>query len=380
MIYYPRALESVIPNLLVPGKVLVLLGARRVGKTMLLDRLTSSLQVDALILNGEEMETAHLLETRNIEHYRRLIGHHTLLVIDEAQKIPDIGRIAKLIIDSHPDLRMLLTGSSAFDLYQQVGEPLTGRKRTLQMYPLALSEFLARDDYVTIRSQLPARMVLGSYPEVWQYPDKKEQVAYLKELAADYLLRDILQYNGIRNADKIKSLLRLIALQVGKEVSTNELAKQLALNKATVEKYLDLLTKVFVLIKVQGFSRNLRKEISKMSRWYFLDTGIRNVFAGNLSDLNVRTDAGALWENYCISERIKFLAYNGISANYYFWRTYDQQEIDWIEELDGKLSAFEFKWKKKEAKMPGGWHRAYPNSSFEVIHPENYMDGFAFAE
>jgi len=267
-----------------------------------------------------------------------------------------------------------LTGSSSFDLYQQAGEPLTGRKRTLHMYPLALGEFLAQDDYITTRSRLADRLVLGSFPEVWQLQDRREQTAYLKELASDYLLKDILQYNGIRNAAKIRDLLRLIALQIGREVSHDELAKQLGLNRITVEKYLDLLTKVFVLVKVEGFSRNLRKEITKMSRWCFLDTGIRNVFAGNLNDLAVRTDVGELWENYCISERIKFLAYKGLSPSFYFWRTYDQQEIDWIEVTDGSLSGFEFKWSKRAGKAPGSWQRAYPEASFMVIHPENYIE------
>ena len=374
MVYYPRALEMMIPHQLVPGKVLLVLGARRVGKTMLLNRLISGLQEDVLLLNGEDMETAHLLEMRSVEHYNRLIGTHSILIIDEAQKIPDIGLISKLIIDSHPNLRMLLTGSSSFDLYRQAGEPLTGRKHVLQMYPLSLGEFLAQDNYFITRSRLADRMVLGSYPEVWQLQDRREQITYLKELAADYLLKDILQYDGIRNAMKIRDLLRLIALQTGREVSHDELARQLGLARKTVENYLDVLAKVFVLVKVEGFSRNLRKEITKMSRWYFLDTGIRNVFAGNLSDLAVRADTEELWENYCISERIKFLNHKGLSPSFYFWRTYDQQEIDWIEVTDGNLSGFEFKWSKHRVKAPGGWQRAYPETSFTVIHPENYIE------
>ena len=277
------------------------------------------------------------------------------------------------MIDSNPDLRMLLTGSSSFDLYNQTGEPLTGRKRTFYLFPLALSEFLAQSDYITAHKLLAARMIYGSYPEVWQYQEKHEQIAYLKELANYYLLRDILQYEGIRNATKIRDLLRLIALQTGSEVAYDELGKQLSLHRATVEKYLDLLTKQFVLIKVEGFSRNLRKEIAKRSRWYFIDTGIRNVFANNFAELEFRTDVGALWENYCSSERGRSLSYQGIHVNCYFWRTYDQQEIDWIEEGDGKLNGFEFKWKAQKTRAPGGWQKSYPQASFQIIHPDNYM-------
>ncbi len=372
--YFSRKLESIVPGLLRPGKVVLILGARRVGKTVFVNQLLKSYENDILLLNGEDAVTARLLAERSIAHYRHLIGSKTLLVIDEAQKIPEIGAIAKLMIDHLPKLRILLTGSSCFDLNHQLGEPLTGRKNTVFMYPLSVSEFMQREDYVQVRSNLAERMVFGCYPEVWHYQDRTARIAYLKELATDYLLKDILQYEGIRNASKLSSLLRLVAFQIGKQVSYDELGRQLGLNKNTVEKYLDLLTKVFVLYKVEGFSRNLRKEISKSSRWYFLDTGIRNLFAANFNDLALRPDGGELWENYCISERLKWINYNNHLVNYYFWRTYDQQEIDWVEESGGKLNGYELKWAKSKSKVPAAWRKAYPNAGYEIIHPDNYLD------
>ena len=357
-----------------PGKVIMLVGARRVGKTMLINGIAEMFAKEVLLLNGEDLSTASLLENRNIEYYRRLIGGKTLLIIDEAQKIPDIGAIAKLMVDHLPLLRIILTGSSAFDLHQGASEPLTGRKITLQMHPLAVQEFSAVENMIESAGRLGDHLIFGCYPEVWQYPDKTQKIVYLKELATDYLLKDIMHYDGIRNASRMQNLLRLVALQSGREVSYDELGRQLGLNKNTVEKYLDLLTKVFVLIKVGGYSRNLRKEVSKSSKWYFADTGIRNVFAANFNELSQRNDIGALWENYCVSERFKFISHQNMHTYFYFWRTYDQQEIDWVEERDGRLFAYEFKWAPGRYKPPIAWIRAYPDASFEIVHRDNYYD------
>lgn len=372
--FFPRVLETTVCEALRPGKAVLLLGARRVGKTVLVQRIAERFASTTLLLNGEDYTTFALLKTRSIDRYRRLIGTKTLIIIDEAQKIEGIGAIAKLMIDEIPGLRMILTGSSAFDLSHRFGEPLTGRKITFHLYPLSHLEFSQSESILETTSRLEERMIFGGYPEVWQYTDRQARILYLKELAQDYLLKDILQYEGIRNAAKISDLLRLIAFQVGKEVSYDELGRQLGLTKNTVEKYLDLLTQVFVLFKVRGFSRNLRKEVSKSSRWYFYDTGIRNTFTTNFNDIPLRLDAGELWENYALAERLKALEYRRIIANTFFWRTYDQQEIDWIEEREGRLFAYEMKWRDNKVRVPVAWSKAYPDAVFTVIQPDNYTE------
>ncbi|MBN2355409.1 ATP-binding protein, partial [candidate division KSB1 bacterium] len=316
---------------------------RRVGKTVIIERLANVHAGESLLLNGEDLEAQALLSERSVASYQRLIGDKTLLLIDEAQKVPGIGAMVKLMVDHFPQLRIVLTGSSAFDLYQDLGEPLTGRKITLRIHPLALEEFRSTENLLETQNRLAVCMIFGCYPETWHYQNPKDRISYLKNLASDYLLKDLLQYDGIRNTAKLQNLLRLIAFQIGREVSFDELGRQLGLNKNTVEKYLDLLIKVFVLIRVGGFSRNLRKEVSKSSKWYFVDNGVRNVFAANFNELSLRNDTGELWENYCISERLKAISYRDVLAWYYFWRTYDQQEITWVEERSGGLHGYEFK-------------------------------------
>ena len=374
MIYFNRILEHNIIEALKPGKVVLVIGARRVGKTVLIKKISEQYSAKHLFLNGEDFDTQVLLEKTSISNYRNLIGTNKLLIIDEAQKIDNIGNICKLIVDNISDVQVLLTGSSAFDLKNRFGEPLTGRKITFQLYPLAQSEFSQKENLIETMARLDERLLFGNYPEVWQIEDSKARISYLKELTEDYLLKDILLYEGIRNAGKLQKLLRLIAFQIGKDVSYHEIGRQLGMGKNTVEKYLDLLTKVFVLYKVEGFSRNLRKEISKSSRWYFYDNGIRNVFAANFNPLQLRQDTGQIWENFIISERIKFLSYQMDYGNTYFWRTYDKQEIDWLEERDGHLHGYEMKWGKHKVKAPAAWKRAYPEASFEVIHPGNYLE------
>lgn len=373
MIFYPRILLHQSIQALKPGKVLVIVGARRVGKTALIKQIAEQYRDEVLFLDGEELTTSEILQSRDSVYYRRLLNEKTLLIIDEAQKVENIGSIAKIMIDHIENLRIILTGSSSFDLVNRSGEPLTGRKLTLQLFPLSQEEFAGRESLLESRNNLEEKLVYGCYPEIWQTRIRNDRLLYLKELTSDYLLKDIFQYNGIRNADKIKNLLRLIALQIGKEVSLDELGRQLGLSKNTVEKYLDLFTKVFVLFRVSGFSRNLRKEISKSSRWYFMDNGIRNVFAANFNLTPQRQDIGQLWENYVLSERVKYLHYHANYAFYYFWRTYDQQEIDWVEDKDGRLSAFEIKWKMGKEKVPAAWKKAYPDADYKVIDQDNYL-------
>ena len=369
-----RKIESVILESLVPGKVVILLGARRTGKTVLLKKIVSMISEPGIFFNGEDFEVQRLLENRSIANYERILGTTKLLVIDEAQKVPEIGKILKLMIDSIPGLRIIVTGSSAFDLTGKLGEPLTGRNRTFRLFPLSEQELDPLYGITEKRAALEERLVFGSYPEVISIPNREAKVNYLKELVNDYLLRDLLSFEGVKNAGVINNLLRLVAFQAGSEVSMSELSSNLGIARNTVEKYLDLLSKVYVIFKVEGFSRNLRKEITKNAKWYFYDNGIRNTLVANLNPLGLRSDTGSLWENFIISERIKFQEYQNVLSNNFFWRTYDKQEIDWIEERGGKLFAYEFKFNKEKAKFPIAFSEAYPESEFRVISANNYHE------
>ena len=375
MIILDRIIRDQILRSLVPNKVIVLLGPRRVGKTVLVNQVIETLKEPYLLLSGEDFTTLDLLERRSIQNYKNMLGKTRMLIIDEAQKIPDIGNKLKLMIDHIEGLKILITGSSAFDIGNYVGEPLTGRKKTFNLYALSEEELNQIENRIEKRDNLRTRLVYGNYPELIHLIGNEERADYLKEVINSYLLKDILAFEGIRNSDKIFGLLRLIAFQIGGEVSLQELGRQLSMSKNTVEKYLDLLTKVFVIHKVGGFSRNLRKEVTKNSRWYFYDNGLRNLIIANINPIEQRNDIGMLWENYMIGERLKYQSYHKMVVNNYFWRTYDQQEIDWVEERGGKLYGYEFKWNsKREAKIPGAWKKEYTDSEFEVINQDNYLD------
>ena len=370
-----RYIRNTIIESLIPNKVIVLLGARRTGKTELLKMILEEVTHNYLFLNGDDFTTHDLLLPVTTENYNTLLADKKLLVIDEAQKIPDIGHKLKLIVDTVKGIHILVTGSSAFDLTQKMGEPLTGRKLTFHLFPLAQVEYNAIESPVETKSKLPVKLVYGNYPELLHHPSPEAKSTYLQELVNAYLLKDILEFEGIKNVNKIRDLLRLLAYQTGKDVSLNELGRQLGLHKDTVGKYLDLLSKVFVIYRLGGFSRNLRKEVSKMDRWYFYDNGIRNILINNLNPLHTRNDQGELWENYVLSERIKIQHYKKMLVSNYFWRTYQQQEIDWIEERGGSILAFEMKWNPdKKVKIPSAWQKAYPDSEFQVIHPNNYLE------
>lgn len=375
MNYLHRIIKPLVRESLVPNKVVVLLGPRRVGKTVLINQILEEITEPYLLLNGEDISTRELFSRRSVETFLQLLGGKLLLVIDEAQKIPDIGNSLKLMIDEIKGLRVLITGSSAFDVENYTGEPLTGRKYSYNLYGLSEEEYDQIYPVQIRKDKLRERLVYGNYPELLQIVNKDQKNRYLNDLITSYLLKDILVFENIKNSDKIIALLRLLAFQVGGLVSTTEIGRQLGMSGNTVTKYLDLLSKVFIIHRVGGFSRNLRKEITKNSRWYFLDNGIRNILVANVNPLELRNDHGQLWENYVISERIKFQKYSGMIVNNYFWRTYDQQEIDWVEERGGKLYGYEFKWStRKNPKEPGGWRNNYPNSEFKVINPDNYKE------
>jgi predicted AAA+ superfamily ATPase len=374
--YYKRAVLAEFHRKLLPNKVLVLLGARRVGKTALIKNYLETIPADSYLqLNGEDIKDIKLLKERSVSNYKKLLSNVPLLVIDEAQHIPDIGMILKLIVDSINGIKIIATGSSVFDLSNNLGEPLVGRKNTLYLFPLSQIEFSEKENYKKTTENLEQRLLFGSYPELEQYEDWGSKEDYINEIINSYLLKDILIFDGIKHSDKVYDLLRLIAFQIGQEVSLPELATQLQMSKNTVANYLDLLSKVFILFKIEGFSRNLRKEIVKSSRWYFYDNGIRNGIINNFNTIENRNDIGALWENYLASERVKKQHYQKIRTNNYFWRTYDQQELDWLEEIGDNLSGYEFKWNEnRKSKIPTAFAKAYPEASFEVINKSNYLD------
>jgi len=374
MEYIDREITKLLTEKIKPGKVLIIAGARRVGKTFILNEIIKTLKEPSLFLNGEDINTHTLLARRSAENYRQLAGSKKLLVIDEAQKIPDIGLILKLMTDELPDLKIIVTGSSSFDISNMTGEPLTGRKYTLTLYPLSEREFSQIDTAISRPDRLRQRLIYGNYPELLHIPDESGKRDYLYELVSSYLLRDILVYENIRHSSKIFNLLRLIAFQTGSLVSLTEIGTQLSMSKNTVEKYLDLLSKVFILYKLEGFSRNLRKEITKNAKWYFFDNGIRNAVIADFKGLDNRNDTGQLWENYIISERIKYQQFSRKHANNFFWRTYDQQEVDWVEERDGSVSATEFKWTGSKTKPPAAWRKSYPEAEFRVIGHDNYLE------
>lgn len=372
MDYLVRDLSENIIKKLQSNKVVIVFGARRVGKTVLVKELLEKINEPVLSLNGEDINVHDKLAIRSVENYKQLLGSYKFLYIDEAQKIPEIGLKLKLMIDEIEDLKIIISGSSSFDIHKDAGEPLTGRKYSFNLFALSENEFNQVENKIEKIDKVRERLIFGNYPELLQLPDREDKIDYLNEMVSSYLLKDILVYENIKNSQKIFNLLRLIAFQIGGEVSLQELGKQLGISKNTVEKYLDLLSKVFILHKVEGFSRNLRKEITKNSRWYFLDNGIRNAVIANFNPIESRNDIGALWENYMISERLKYQEYKRLSSNNYFWRTYEQQEVDWVEERDGSLFGYEFKWKESKVKIPTQWKNAYPDSSFEVINKDNF--------
>ncbi|MDR0403705.1 MAG: ATP-binding protein [Treponema sp.] len=357
-----------------PGKAVLIFGARRVGKTVLIKQILKAWQGRSLLLNGEDYDVQALLEHRSAANYRRILEGITLLALDEAQAIPDIGQKMKFMVDEIPGLCIIAGGSSSFDLQNKTGEPLVGRSVHFRLTPFSQKEIASRESPLETRQNLESRLIFGSYPEVVNQGKPGQQEEYLRELVNAYLFKDILALDGLKNASKLQSLCRLVSFQTGAEVSYDELGRQLGLSKNTVEKYLDLLSKVFVVYRLGAYARNLRKEISKAGKWYFYDTGIRNALIGNFNALALRQDTGALWENYLTNERLKSACNTRNAAGLYFWRTYDQQEIDLVEESGRNLSAFEFKWGDKKPKIPAAFAGAYPQASYQVINRENYLD------
>lgn len=369
----PRAYEPLSTHVM-PGKVVLIYGPRRVGKTTLLKGYLAGTDLKAKLVSGDDVRVQEVLGSSDTAQLLPYVEGYEILAVDEAQEIPNIGMNLKILVDQLPDLRVVATGSSSFELAGQVGEPLTGRKRTLTLFPLAQMELLGQNNRFELRERLGEFLVFGTYPEVLLAGSRTEKMAVVSEIAGAYLLKDVLALDRVRSSRTLLDLLRLLAFQVGSEVSLPELATGIGMDVKTVQRYLDLLEKAFVIIRLGGFSRNLRQEVIRKAKYYFYDTGIRNAVIAQFNELAQRDDVGRLWENFVFIERLKKRTYTPIFANPYFWRTYDQQEIDLVEERDGSLFGYETKWSsKRPVKSPSLWRATYPEAGFEVITPENYL-------
>lgn len=355
-----------------PGKALLLFGPRQSGKTTLLHQVFDN-QPSVLWLSGDESDVRQLLENASSSRLKAVFGDHKTVIIDEAQRINDIGRSLKLITDHLNEIRVVATGSSAFELANRTQEPLTGRKWEFFLYPFSFGELASHHGLLEEKRMLPQRLVYGSYPEVVMNPGREKEI--LRSLTDSFLYRDLLMLEGLKKPMKIVSLLQALAFQLGSEVSYNELGKTIGLNNETVEKYIDMLEKSYVIFRLGALSRNLRKELRKGRKIYFWDNGVRNALISQFGQIELRTDRGALWENYMVSERLKYIAYQGAWVNSWFWRTQDQQEIDYLEEHDGIFDAWEFKWSSgKKARLSKTFSGSYPNSGLRIITPENPED------
>ncbi len=367
---YPRILEDKIRKNLNTGKAIILVGARQVGKTTLIRKILQG--KDYLFLDADDPLIRQMLTMPNTEQIRSIIGEHNIVFVDEAQRIEGIGLTLKIITDQFKHVQLWVSGSSSFDLGNKLNEPLTGRKWEYELFPVSWEEFERKEGYVKAMQQLENRLLYGFYPEVLNNKGKERSV--LKNLVSSYLYRDILAFSGIRKPEILDDLMLALALQIGHEVNYNELAQTIGVNKITVQKYIDLLEKAYIVFRLRSFSRNLRHEIKRNRKIYFYDTGIRNMILGNFNPLNTRTDTGALWENFLVAERRKQNLYKETFARMYFWRTKQQQEVDYVEEKDGKIHGFEFKWTAKpKAKLPVTFTKTY-RAETHIIDRNNFRE------
>ena len=358
------------------GRAIVIYGPRRVGKTTLVRRFLQTQKFRTLEAIGDDIVVRNLLSSQDRAAILSWVSGYDALFLDEAQRIPEVGWALKLLIDARPELKIIVTGSASFELAGKVGEPLTGRQVPMQLFPLAINELRTQPmNEHELKQKLPEFLVYGMYPEVLTSNTVKQKQFILQELVSSYLYKDILEIERVKSAKILSDLLVLLAFQIGKEVSLNELAGQLGIDVKTVARYIDLFEKSFVLYNLRGFSRNLRNEVTSKSKYYFYDTGVRNAVIDNFNPIGMRNDMGELWENFMVIERLKTRSYASIPAHDYFWRTWEQKEIDLIEERSGKLYAYEFKWSpKKTAKVPIVFKENYPNSEFIVIHQDNFTN------
>lgn len=368
--FIKRILEEKIKKNIFKGKIIIIYGARQVGKTTLVKRIPNS-----FYLNCDEPDIKEALTDKTSTELKYFIGNNKLVVIDEAQRVKNIGLTLKLLADNFPDIQIIATGSSSFELSESIVEPLTGRKLEFYLYPLSIEELGSIYSDLEINRLLENMIIYGMYPDIVLNVSDRE--VYLKELARSYAYKDILIYQNIRNHDVLIKLLQALALQIGSEVSYNELSNLLGIDKKTVENYVQILEKAFIIFRIKSFNTNKRNELKKLRKIYFYDTGIRNALINNLNPLNLRQDTGALWENFIISERIKFLKNHNINRQSYFWRTLNKQEIDYIEEEAENIYGFEIKWKDARLRVPKPFMENYPNAKCSIINNKNFKDFFS---
>lgn len=371
MNYISRKIEENLKNSLFKGKIVIIYGARQVGKTTLVKKILAEYGNEGKYYNCELLSVERGLSEPEAEKIKAFLGDYKIVVLDEAQKIPDIGRKLKIMVDTYPKMQIIATGSSSFDLLQKISEPMTGRTVQYILYPLSAGEIVDYGGRQLLSAKLENLLRFGAYPEIFNLSEK-DAAERLNEIASNYLYRDILQFEGLKKSSVIKKLLEALALQIGNEVSFSELANLLGVNRLTIQKYIDILEQSFVIFKLNAFSRNKRKEISKSIKVYFYDLGIRNSLIENFNPLQIRNDAGALWENFCAIERKKKNEAGRRFANLYFWRTYAQKEIDLIEEREGRLFGYEFKLSGGKAMAPKEFSETYKDASYEIISRDNY--------
>jgi hypothetical protein len=371
MIQYPRTIQPILENTLFKGKIIVLYGARQVGKTTLVKAIQSKYAADALYLNCDEPDIRNALSEKTSTELRFILGSKTLILIDEAQRVKNIGLTLKLLVDNFPHIQVVATGSSSFDLSNEITEPLTGRKIEFLLYPLSVREILTQTTTLEIQRSMEHRMRYGMYPSVISSDDP---AAVIFEITKSYLYKDVLEFQTVKNPDLLRKLLQALALQVGSEVSYNELASLLGIDKLTVARYISLLEQAYVIFHLPPFSRNLRKELGKQRKIYFYDLGVRNALINNFNPLELRQDVGALWENFFISERVKAVHNARRYPNIYFWRTYDGKEIDYLEEEAGRLVGFECKWSNENWRIPAIFTSTYPDSEVHVASRSKFLE------
>ncbi len=373
--YIIRAIEqNIINDLKTKNEIIVVYGARQVGKTTLIKQIINKINLKTLQINAEELKYQSVFSSRDLATMQALVEGYQLLFIDEAQSIENIGINLKILHDAHPTLKIIVSGSSSFELSNQITEPLTGRTKTYMLYPLAFLELQNLYNTFELQEHINQALILGGYPKLYTIQNRKEKITHLSELASSYLYKDVLQFVRVKHSKKLYDLLRLLAFQIGSTVSIYELATSLKTSSETIDRYIDLLEKSFIIFRLSGFSKNLRKEISKQDKIFFYDLGIRNSIINNFSSIENRTDVGQLWENFLLLERKKKTAYKQHQKSIYFWRTYTGAELDYVEEYEGKLVGYEFKWGTKTPKAPKSWLENYKTASFEYVNKENFLD------
>ena len=375
-VYIPRIIEKKIKDCLFKKKVIIIYGARQTGKTTLVKKILADYKnLSSLYLNCDEEDIRLLLQNAATStQLKQIIGNHQLVIFDEAQHINNIGIKLKLLVDNFPHQQIIVTGSSSFEISQNIAQPLTGRNFTFWLYPFSLKEIAAFYSTYEIKRLLENFLIYGLYPEVVTSPSLSEKKTIINSIAQDYLFKDILKWRGIKGEETTKKILQALALQIGNEVSFNELANLVGVSKETVASYIDILEKAFIIFKVPPFSRNRRKELGKLRKIYFYDLGIRNALINNQNPLTLRNDVGALFENFIVAEKKKQQNFIGDLKNLYFWRSYEKQKIDLVEEYQGKIFAYEIKWQKTKNKPPRAWQKNYPQSFWQVINKENFLE------